>query len=126
LLRRPTVTPTAVVKVPASDGITATSAFGGTIGVLREAFFAGAVVPAVVNQLRLSPAKLIIFWSYDVDLQTRLGEAGAILGEHFAGMNQARTKIWTWAWASWHAADTAPDGTADIAALSHEIAEWYN
>jgi len=28
--------------------------------------------------------------------------------------------------ASWHTADTAPDGSADIAALSHEIAEWFN
>src|SRR5438046_1921008 len=35
-------------------------------------------------------------------------------------------RIWTWAWASWHTADTAPGGSADIAALSHEIAEWFN
>src|SRR5947208_15472536 len=39
LLRRPTVTATAVVHVPAADGMTATSQFGGAIGVIREAFF---------------------------------------------------------------------------------------
>ena len=64
--------------------------------------------------------------SYNVDLQSQLGANAAILGEHSAGMNQAGTRIWTWAWASWHTADTAPDGSADIAALSHEIAEWFN
>ena len=34
--------------------------------------------------------------------------------------------MWTWAWASWHTSDTVPPADEDIAALSHEIAEWYN
>ena len=126
LLRRPTVTATAVVHVPAADGMTATSQFGGAIGVIREAFFVQQIVPAVLTRLHLSPAKLAILWSYNVDLQEQLGEATAILGEHGADTNQAGTKMWTWAWASWHTGDTTQDAFTDVGALSHEIAEWCN
>src|SRR5207247_10205055 len=74
LLRRPTVTATAVVHVPAADGMTATSQFGGAIGVIREAFFVQQIVPAVLTRLHLSPAKLAILWSYNVDLQEQRSE----------------------------------------------------
>ena len=126
LLRRPTVTATAVIRVPAAEGLTTTSHFGGRLGVVNEAFFAQQIVPAVIDQLHIAPSKLTILWSYNVDLQSQLGEMGAILGEHDAGTNRAGTKIWTWAWASWHTPDTAAEGNTDVAALSHEIAEWYN
>src|SRR2546428_12400081 len=49
LLRRPTVTATAVVHVPAADGMTATSQFGGALGVIREAFFVLQIGPAVLS-----------------------------------------------------------------------------
>jgi hypothetical protein len=122
---RPTVLPTVTVKVPAGHGMAATSSFGGTVGVLSEADFSGQVVPAVINHFRLPPSKLVIFWSYNVDLLPPSGP-GAILGEHSAGTDQTGTYVWTWAWSSWHTADTAPPEEADVAVLSHEISEWYN
>ena len=52
LLHRSTVTATAVIHVPAGDGMTTTSHFGGTIGVISEAVFVQQIVPAVFNQLQ--------------------------------------------------------------------------
>jgi hypothetical protein len=126
LLGRPAVTPTIVVHVPASDGMTVTRQLGGRVGLVTESFFIDSVVPAVIKKLRLPPSKLIVFWSYDIELQPPSGQAGVILGEHSAGTNQARTRIWTFAWASWNTPDTVPVGDSDVAALSHELAEWYN
>ena len=125
LLARPSVTHTVVVRVPASDGSIRQSSHGGTVGLVDEQFFSLHVVPRIVNGKRLPPTKLLVFWSYNVDLQSP-GSSGVILGEHSLGRDRAGTTIWTWVWASWHTPDTVPEADADIAPLSHEIAEWYN
>ncbi|HLK11148.1 MAG TPA: hypothetical protein VKW76_07200 [Candidatus Binatia bacterium] len=125
LLGRPTVTGTVVVKVPAGAGLTGTSRFGGLAGIVAERFLSQEVVPMVVNRLRLPPSKLVVLWSYDVVLAPPSG-TGVIFGEHSSGHDQALTRTWTWVWASWHTPGTAPQSAQDVAALSHEIAEWYN
>jgi len=125
LLHRPTITRTLVVHVPAAQGLTATSHYGGAVGVVSQAFLS-QLVPTVVNRLRLSPSKLLVLWSYNVDVQVQLNQGGVILGEHSAGTNSTHSRVWTWAWASWHTADTILPGSEDVAVLSHEIAEWLN
>jgi hypothetical protein len=123
---QPSLKKPVVVRVSSSEGMTATSQFGGTVGLVDESYFAEQVVPAIINRLHISSSKLIVFWSYNVDLQPPPGEPGVILGEHSAGFDETGTYVWTWAWASWHTPDTVPPEDTDVAALSHEIAEWYN
>jgi len=126
LLGHPAAAPTVVVTVPATAGSIATSQLGGSFGLIDETFFLDQVVPAVINQLRLPPTKLIVLWSSDVALQPSGGGTGIILGEHDAGTDQAQTRMWTFAWASWNTPDVVPENDTDVAALSHEISEWYN
>src|SRR5262249_9722745 len=126
VLGRPRVTRKVSIKVKASDGTTITRQAGGRVGLVSESFFLDHVVPKVINGLRLPPTKLIVLWSFDVELQVMPGSQDVILGEHSAGTNRDRTLLWTFAWSSWDTNDTVPDDAADIAALSHEIAEWYN
>jgi hypothetical protein len=126
LLRHPAVTAKVLVRVPASDGITVVSPRGGRVGLVTESFLLQQVVPAVINQLRLPPTKLIVLMSHDVELRPPAGESGVILGEHSSGTDRSHTRIWTFAWASWNTLDVVPEEDADVAALSHEIAEWYN
>jgi hypothetical protein len=126
VLGRPSVARKVLVKVPATDGMTIVRQTGGRVGLVSESFFLNDVVPNVINKLRLPPTKLIVLWSYDIELQVTPGSQDVILGEHSAGTNRARTSVWTFAWSSWNTPDTVPDDDADIAALSHEIAEWYN
>jgi len=126
LLGHPAVAATQVFHVPASEGMTSMSQFGGTVGLVAESFLLEQVVPTVINRLRIPPSKLLILWSYDVALKPPGGQTGLILGEHSAGTDRTNTNIWTFTWASWNTADVVPEEDTDVAAISHEIAEWYN
>jgi len=125
LLGRPSMKKTVVVSVPANAGGTRQTSRGGTVGAVIERYFSGEVVPTLVNRMHLPPTKLLVFWSSGVVFVTP-GTSGVILGEHSAGSDRAGTTIWTWVWSSWQTSAAFPDAETDIAALSHEIAEWYN
>jgi hypothetical protein len=125
LLGHPSMKRTAVVRVPADTGGTQQTSRGGTVGVVDERYFSERVVPTLVSRLHLPPTKLLVFWSSGVVFVTP-GASGVILGEHSAGRDSAATAIWTWVWSSWQTSAAFPDPETDIAALSHEIAEWYN
>ncbi len=125
LLGTPTIAATQNITVPAADGVEGKTSGGNTIGE-AEINWWDPQIQALIAKLRFTPNTLPIFLTYNVFLYQGTSSNCCIIGYHSA--EAVSGGVQTYAWASNNDGGVFPpaDHIADINALSHEIAEWYN
>lgn len=120
LLATPTVGPLVTLNVPAADG--------GVVYATDGQAYAAVDISWLDGQLRSRAGAagantLPIFLTYETYLYQGTGNPG-IGGYHSMVANS--TGQHTYAYASWVTGDAYGASSANLAALSHEVAEWFN
>jgi hypothetical protein len=121
LLGQPTIQPAVNLSVPAASG-SSSSATGGNAQVDID-WFSPQADSLATSSSALSPSHLTIFAAVDIDMYQGDPSQCCIGGYHTAVQDNSGNTF-TYSYASF---DTAPGGAfSDVAALSHELAEWAN
>jgi hypothetical protein len=123
LLGSPSTTALQTVKVPSNEGTTY-SLSGGTVVMAVNANWYGKTLASLAA--KYSAKALVIFLTYDAVGCSNYTKPQTCNESGFHSDTITSTGTHTYAWASWQ--DTAVMGAsgADLAAMSHEVAEWLN
>jgi hypothetical protein len=127
LLLRPTVADPVTIDVPADQGEAITTATGVTIADVSFAFWTSALKTVAAQTSGIQADILPIFLTKDMYLYFGDPNNCCVLGYHGAYKDLSKN-LQTFAWASYGTPNAfGPSfSTADITALSHEVAEWAN
>jgi hypothetical protein len=125
LLGAPTIAPTMTFTVPAGDGTLFGLRNGGLLGVLRDSYFEGTVLPSLLHSYTAN--MLPIFVTDNVFLSPAGGLAGCcVLGFHNSQSAPIATAQ-TWIYTAFTEEGTfRNDVILDVQPLSHEVSEWLN
>lgn len=120
-LASPSIKPMVTIDVPAADGSVIHASDGVGYLAISDSWFT-----AKVNSLAAkAPANTLpMFLAYETYLYTQSPSSAGIGGFHSAVITS--TGQHTYAYASWVTSDMFGAASANLAAMSHEVAEWLN
>ena len=120
LLNMPRVLPAIEIRVPARYSVLyQVVETGALIGAIDLNYWIEAT-DKLAQSLRVDARQLLMFFTENVFL------SNGAMAFHGLALIAPPGNIQTFVWASWYTPDTVDAGSADIAAMSHEIAEWMN
>jgi hypothetical protein len=128
ILAPPRRIPAMTVTVPANRGALFVTPSGTIFGLVEAGFFQNAL-NSVIAGAGFQPGELAMVLTNDAFLYFGTHANCCVIGFHTAfetGVTPPVHDVQTFLWASWIGNGIFGGGFADVTAISHEIAEWYN
>ncbi|MBV9381684.1 MAG: hypothetical protein JO242_13570 [Streptosporangiaceae bacterium] len=123
LLGKPVTTALLTINVPSNQGATAQDSSGDFVPLVNVNWYAGMLNGIAA---RYAPNRLVVFLTYNtVGCSDFTNTSTCGIGGFHTAVGTS-TGNHTYSWASWVSPGVFGAGSADTAAMSHEVAEWLN